>query len=142
MSSTSTSSPTFAGVLCHGVAMHLEEPSSLVTAMGQLAEPGGIVSISVMGWAAATDKEPAGLLLGAPGAVGELRVVGVAPLNVDRDTRATIMAMVGAPRSGTVPVLAPRWRRPVQWVGEGLEAEVRYLERTPTGWYGMLRRGA
>jgi hypothetical protein len=31
------------------------------------------------------------------------------------------------------PMIAPRWRRPVQWIEEGLVAEVRYLERTPTG---------
>jgi ATP-dependent DNA ligase len=48
----------------------------------------------VMGWASATDREPAGLVLGAPGAVDELRVAGVAALNVDRDRRATAMALI------------------------------------------------
>jgi bifunctional non-homologous end joining protein LigD len=87
----------------------------------------------VMGWAASTDKERAGLVVGAPGAVGELRVVGVAPLHVDRETRAAVMALIGDLRTDRVPLLAPRWRRAVQWVDDGLVAEVRYLERTPTG---------
>ncbi len=88
---------------------------------------------SVMGWAASTDKEPSGLVIGAPGAIGELRVVGVAPLHVDRETRRAVMCLIDDLRSERVPMLAPRWRRPVQWVDEGLVAEVRYLERTPTG---------
>ena len=40
-------------------------------------------TFTVVGWAASTAKEPGGLVLGAPGAVGEMRVVGVAPLHVD-----------------------------------------------------------
>jgi bifunctional non-homologous end joining protein LigD len=87
----------------------------------------------VMGWAASTDKEPAGVVLGARGAVGELRVCGVAPLNVDQDTRAVVMRLVDELRTDRVPLLAPRWRRAVQWVHDGLAADVRYLERTPTG---------
>jgi bifunctional non-homologous end joining protein LigD len=67
----------------------------------------------VMSWAAPTDREPAGLVVGAPGAVGELRVAGVATLNVDRETRATAMALIDGLRSD--------------------QPEVRYLERTPTG---------
>jgi len=35
-------------------------------------------------------------------------------------------------------MIGPRWRRPVQWIDDGRVAEVRYLERTPTG----LRRHA
>jgi hypothetical protein len=85
------------------------------------------------GWAASTDKEPAGLVVGAPGAVGELRVVGVALLHVDREARANVMALIDELRTVRVPLLAPRWRRAVQWVDDGLVAEVRYLERTPTG---------
>jgi len=90
-------------------------------------------TFAVMGWAASTDKEAAGVVVGAPGAVGELRVVGVAPLNVDRETRAIVMAKIEGLRSERVPMLAPRWRRAVTWVDDGLVAEVRYLERTPTG---------
>ena len=86
-----------------------------------------------MGWAPSTDREPAGLVVGAPGAVGELRVACVAALNVDRDTRASVMALIDGLRTDRVPFVAPRWRRPVQWIGDGLVAEVRYLERTPTG---------
>jgi hypothetical protein len=86
-----------------------------------------------MGWAASTDKEPSGLVLGAPGAVGEVRVIGVAPLNVDRGTRAVVMRLIDELRTDRVPLLAPRWRRAVRWVNDGLVADVRYLERTPTG---------
>jgi hypothetical protein len=75
------------------------------------------------------------LVVAAPGAVGELRVAGVAAFNVDRDVRATVMALIDGLRTDRVPMVAPRWRRPVQWGGinDGLVAEVRYLERTPTG---------
>jgi hypothetical protein len=73
------------------------------------------------------------LVVGAPGAVGELRVAGVAALNVDRDSRATVMGLIDEHRTARVPMIAPRWRRPVQWIADGLVAEVRYLERTPTG---------
>jgi hypothetical protein len=52
---------------------------------------------------------------------------------MDRETRATVMALIDGLRTDRVPMVAPRWRRPVQWVGDGLVAEVRYLERTPTG---------
>jgi ATP-dependent DNA ligase len=72
-------------------------------------------------------------VVGAPGAVGELRAVGVAPLHVDRETRGVVMALVDELRTDSFPILAPRRRRPVTWVGDGLVAEVRYLERTPTG---------
>jgi len=41
-------------------------------------------TFTVVGWAAWTAKEPGGLVLGAPGAVGEMRVVGVAPLTGTR----------------------------------------------------------
>jgi hypothetical protein len=67
-----------------------------------------------MGWAASTDREPAGLVVGAPGAVGELRAAGVAALNVDRDTRATVMALIDGLRTNSVPMVARRWRRPVE----------------------------
>ncbi len=53
-----------------------------------------------MGWAAPTDKEPPGLVVGALGAVGELRVVGVAPLRVDRETRAVVMHLIDELRTG------------------------------------------
>jgi hypothetical protein len=72
-------------------------------------------------------------LVGALGAVGELRVAGVAALNVDRDTRATVMGLIDGLRTDRVPMIALRWRRPVQWIDDGLVAEVRYLERAPTG---------
>jgi 2-polyprenyl-3-methyl-5-hydroxy-6-metoxy-1,4-benzoquinol methylase len=36
----------FAGVLCHGVLMYLDDPTPLVAALAELAEPGGIVSIA------------------------------------------------------------------------------------------------
>jgi bifunctional non-homologous end joining protein LigD len=87
----------------------------------------------VMGWASATDREPGGLVVGAPGAVGELRVAGVATLNVDRASRSTVMTLIDDMRTDRAPMNAPRWRRPAQWIDEGLVAEVRYLERTPTG---------
>ena len=90
-------------------------------------------TFTVVGWAASTQKEPAGLVLGAPGAVGEMRVVGVAPLNVDHDTRAIVMGLIDGLRTDQVPLFAPRWRRPVEWIRPDLRAEVRYLERTPTG---------
>jgi len=96
-------------------------------------------TFTVVGWAASTAKEPGGLVLGAPGAVGEMRVVGVAPLNVDRETRAIVMGLVDGLRTGQVPLFAPWWRRPVQWIRPELRAEVRYLERTPTG---MLRHAS
>jgi hypothetical protein len=86
-----------------------------------------------MGWAAATDRAPAGLVVGAPGAVGELRVAGVAALTVDRATRATVMDLIDGVRTDREPMIGPRWRRPVQWIDDGLVADVRYLERTPTG---------
>jgi bifunctional non-homologous end joining protein LigD len=86
-----------------------------------------------MGWAAPTDREPAGLVVGALGTVGELRVAGVAALNVDRETRATVMALIDGLRTDRVPMVAPHSRRPVQWISDGLLAKVRYLERTPTG---------
>jgi 2-polyprenyl-3-methyl-5-hydroxy-6-metoxy-1,4-benzoquinol methylase len=35
----------FAGVLCHGVIMYLDDPGPLVAALAGLAEPGGIVSL-------------------------------------------------------------------------------------------------
>jgi S-adenosylmethionine-dependent methyltransferase len=35
----------FAGVLCHGVIMYVEEPRPFVAALADLAEPGGIVSL-------------------------------------------------------------------------------------------------
>lgn len=35
----------FAGVLCHGVIMYVEEPEPFVAALADLAEPGGIVSL-------------------------------------------------------------------------------------------------
>ena len=91
------------------------------------------LNFRVMGWAASTDKEPAGLVRGAPGAVGELRVVGVAPLNVDRGSRAVVAHLIDELRTELVPLLAPRWRRAVHWVDDGLVADVRYLERTTTG---------
>jgi ATP-dependent DNA ligase len=65
--------------------------------------------------------------------VGELRVVGVAPLHVDRQTRAAVIALIDELRTDSIPQRAPRWRRAVEWVDDGLVAEVRYLERTPTG---------
>jgi len=52
-----------------------------------------------VGWAAAADKGPAGLVLGAPGAVGELRVIGVAPHLVDRETRQVVMALIDGLRA-------------------------------------------
>ena len=79
-------------------------------------------TFTVVGWAASTAKEPGGLVLGAPGAVGELRVVGVAPLNVDRDTRAIVMGLIDGLRTDQVPLFAPRWRRPVQWIRPELRA--------------------
>jgi bifunctional non-homologous end joining protein LigD len=96
-------------------------------------------TFTVVGWAASTAKEPGGLVLGAPGAVGEMRIVGVAPLNVDHETRAIVMGLVNGLRTDQVPMFAPRSRRPVQWVRPELRAEVRYLERTPTG---MLRHAS
>jgi len=96
-------------------------------------------TFSVLGWAASTAKQPGGLVLGAPGAVGEMRVVGVAPLNVDRDTRAIVVGLIAGLRTGQVPLFAPQWRRPVQWISPQLRAEVRYLERTSTG---MLRHAS
>jgi bifunctional non-homologous end joining protein LigD len=90
-------------------------------------------SFRVMGWAPPTSREPAGLVVGAPGAVGELRVAGIAALNVDRETRARVMTLIHERRTYEVPMIAPRWRRPVTWIEDGLVAEVRYLERTPTG---------
>ncbi|HLX48435.1 MAG TPA: methyltransferase [Streptosporangiaceae bacterium] len=35
----------FAGVLCHGVIMYVEEPRPFVAALADLAEPGGIISL-------------------------------------------------------------------------------------------------
>jgi 2-polyprenyl-3-methyl-5-hydroxy-6-metoxy-1,4-benzoquinol methylase len=35
----------FAGVLCHGVIMYVEDPRPLVAALAGLAEPGGLVSL-------------------------------------------------------------------------------------------------
>jgi len=35
----------FAGVLCHGVIMYVEDPQPFVAALADLAEPGGIVSL-------------------------------------------------------------------------------------------------
>jgi hypothetical protein len=61
----------------------------------------------VMGWAAPTDREAAGLVVGAPGAVGEPRVGGVAALNVDREMRATVMALIDGMRTNRVPMIAP-----------------------------------
>jgi hypothetical protein len=62
-----------------------------------------------------------------------MRLVGVALLKVDRETRSVVMGLMDSLRTELAPMLAPRWRRPVQWVDEGLVAVVRYLERTPTG---------
>jgi hypothetical protein len=75
--------------------------------------------------------------------VGELRVVGRrAPLHGDRETPGAVMTLIDELRTDRVPLLAPRWRRAVQWVEDGLVADVRYLERTPTGGCcGMHRRG-
>ena len=109
--------------------MAFDEP--VETTVNDLAVRYG--TFRVMGWAASTDREPAGLVVGAPGAIGELRVAGVAALNVDRDARASVRALIDGLRTDRVPTVAPRWRRPVQWIDEGLVAEVRYLERTPTG---------
>jgi len=36
----------FAGVLCHGVVMYLDDPAPLVAALAELADDGGIVSIA------------------------------------------------------------------------------------------------
>jgi ATP-dependent DNA ligase len=72
-------------------------------------------------------------VVGAAGAVGERRVAGIAPLHLDQPTRQIVMGMLEELRADRVPLNAPRWRRPVQWVSDGLVAEVRYLERTPTG---------
>jgi len=96
-------------------------------------------TFTVVGWAASTAREHGGLVLGAAGAVGEIRVVGVAPLNVTQDTRAIVMGLIDGLGTDQVPLFAPRWRRPVQWVRPELRAEVRYLERTPTG---MLRHAS
>jgi bifunctional non-homologous end joining protein LigD len=90
-------------------------------------------TFAVMGWAPSTAREPAGLVVGAIGAIGERRVAGVAPLHVDRPTRQTVMGMLDGLRTDRVPLNAPRWRRPVLWVTNGLVAEVRYLGRTPAG---------
>ena len=35
----------FAGVLCHGVIMYIEDPRPFVAALADLAEPGGIISV-------------------------------------------------------------------------------------------------
>jgi hypothetical protein len=43
------------------------------------------------------------------------------------------MALIDGLRTDRVPMIALRWRQPVQWINDGLVAEVRYLERTPTG---------
>jgi hypothetical protein len=43
------------------------------------------------------------------------------------------MRLIVELRTDRVPLLAPRWRQAVLRVGEGLVADVRYLERTPTG---------
>jgi bifunctional non-homologous end joining protein LigD len=73
----------------------------------------------VMGWAPSTGREPAGLVVGAPGAGGELRLAGVAALNVDREARATVMALMDSlhrPAADDRPPLATpgamRRRRP------------------------------
>jgi ATP-dependent DNA ligase len=54
-------------------------------------------------------------------------------LTVDHEIRATVMALLDGMRTDRVPMIAPRWRRAVEWIDDGLVAEVRYLERTPTG---------
>lgn len=36
----------FAGVLCHGVLMYLDDPTALVAALAELADDGGVVSIA------------------------------------------------------------------------------------------------
>ncbi len=36
----------YAGVLCHGVIMYVDDPAPLVASLAQLAEPGGVVSIA------------------------------------------------------------------------------------------------
>lgn len=48
----------FAGVLCHGVIMYLDNPRSLVAALAGLAERGGIVSLVAKN-AAALATQPA-----------------------------------------------------------------------------------
>jgi hypothetical protein len=53
-------------------------------------------------------------------------------LNVDREKRAAAMALIDGLRTDQAPTISPRWRRPVQWIDNGLVAEVRYLERTAT----------
>jgi hypothetical protein len=59
---------------------------------------------------------PVGLVLAAPGAVGELRVVGVAPLHVDRETSGMVMALIGQRTDHTTEcarrVARRRCRRP------------------------------
>jgi hypothetical protein len=76
-------------------------------------------------------RGPAGLVVGAPDAVGELRVVAVAPLALIA-TRVPRSALIDGLRTDRVPLLAPRRRRAVQWVDEGLATKVRYVERTPS----------
>jgi hypothetical protein len=57
----------------------------------------------------------------------------IAPPNVTREPRATVMALIDQRRTDRVPTVAHRWRRPVQCIDDGLVAEVRYLERKPMG---------
>ncbi len=97
----------FAGVLCHGVLMYLDDPAPMVAALGELARPGGLVSIAAKN-AAAMAVRPAlagnwGEALAAFDADRQLNGLGV-------DTRADTV-------EGLSGLLIASGVEPVAWYG-------------------------
>jgi len=114
-------SQQFAGVLCHGVLMYLDDPSPMVTALAQLARPGGIVSIVAKN-AASMAVRPA-----LAGNWGEARAAFDADRQVNGlgvDTRADTV-------EGLTDQLMAVGVEPVAWYGVRLFTDGWAPERPP-----------
>jgi S-adenosylmethionine-dependent methyltransferase len=97
----------FAGVLCHGVVMYLEDPAPLVAALAELAGDGGVVSIAAKNRCClAVRPALAGRWTEALGAFDAERQVN----GLDVDTRADTV-------EGLSELLADNDVEPVAWYG-------------------------
>jgi S-adenosylmethionine-dependent methyltransferase len=85
----------FAGVLCHGVIMYVDDPGPFVAALAGLAEPGGIVSLAAKN-ARALATRPAleGKWAEALASFDTVRQVNGLGLNTRADTLEDLTAML------------------------------------------------
>jgi S-adenosylmethionine-dependent methyltransferase len=111
----------FAGVLCHGVLMYLDDPAPLVAALAQLADDGGVVSIAAKNRSClAVRPALAGRWIEALAAFDTDRQVN----GLDLDTRADTV-------DGLSGLLTDNDVEPVAWYGVRLFTDGWTTDRPP-----------